>query len=133
PVPAVARVLAGQGAAVQVFALTRRDGRALAAIEAAGFAVQVREGGETDHLAALAWLDRRVGAWGPDVIWTSLTRATLLGQLVGLRRRATVVSWQHAAFLKPANLALLRATQGLSALWVGDSHSVAALTAERLG
>lgn len=133
PIPAIARVLASQGATVQVFALTRRDGRALAAIEAAGLQVQVREGGETDHLAALQWLDRRICAWRADVIWTSLTRATLLGQLVGVRRRAPVVSWQHNAFLKPANLALLRATQGLSALWIGDSHSVAALTAERLG
>lgn len=133
PVPAVARVLASQGAIVQVFALTRRDGRSLAAIEAAGLPVQVREGGETDHLQALAWLDRRVSAWGADVIWTSLTRATLLGQLVGLRRRRPVVSWQHSAFLKPANLTLLKAAQGLSVLWIGDSHSVAALTAERLG
>ena len=133
PVPAVARVLASQGATVQVFALTRRDGRSLPAIEAAGLPVQVREGGETDHLAALRWLDRRVSAWGADVIWTSLTRATLLGQLVGLRRRLPVVSWQHSAFLKPANLALLKAAQGLSALWIGDSHSVTALTAERLG
>lgn len=133
PVPAVAGVLAGLGATVQVFALTRRDGRAVAAMQAAGLPVQVREGGERDHLGALAWLDRRVSAWGADLIWTSLTRATLLGQLVGLRRRIPVVSWQHAAYLKPANLALLRATQGLSALWIGDSHSVAALTAERLG
>ena len=84
PVPAVARVLASQGATVQVFVLTRRDGRSLPAIEAAGLPVQVREGGETDHLDALRWLDRRVSAWGPDLIWTSLTRATLLGQLVGL-------------------------------------------------
>ena len=133
PVPAVARVLASQGATVQVFALRRSDGRSLPAIEAAGLPVQVREGAETDHLDALRWLDRRVSAWRPDLIWTSLTRATLLGQLVGLRRRKPVVSWQHNAFLKPANVALLRATQGLSALWVGDSHSVAALTAERLG
>jgi glycosyltransferase involved in cell wall biosynthesis len=81
----------------------------------------------------LAWLDRRVAAWRADLVWTSLTRATLLGQLVGLRRRLPVVSWQHAAYLKPANLALLRATQRLSTLWVGDSHSVAALTADRLG
>ena len=133
PVPAVAQVLREQGAEVQVFALTRRDGRALPAMEAAGLPVQVREGGEKDHLAALAWLDRRISAWRADVVWTSLTRATLLGQLVGLRRGLPVVSWQHAAYLKPANLALLRATQRLSALWIGDSHSVAALTAERLG
>jgi glycosyltransferase involved in cell wall biosynthesis len=132
PVPAVTRVLRDRGAAVEVFALTRRDGRAEPAMAAAGLQVHVRDGGETDHLAAFRWLDARMAAARPDVIWTSLTRATLLGQQVGRRRRIPVVSWQHNAFLKPANLMLLRAFQRRSALWVADSHSVAALTARRL-
>lgn len=132
PVAAVTRVLADQGAQVQVFALTRRDGRGLGAMTGAGLAVQVREGGETDHVAALAWLQRRVAAWKPDLIWTSLTRSTLLGQLVGRALKTPVVSWQHSAFLKPANLRLLRATQSLSCLWVADSRCVADLTAQRL-
>ena len=133
PVPVVAQVLRDQGAEVEVFALIRRDGRALAAMEGAGLKVHVRDGGEKDHLGALAWLDRRIAAFEPDLIWTSLTRATLLGQLVGLRRRLPVVSWQHAAFLKPANRILLRATQRLSQLWIGDSNNVTCLTARRLG
>lgn len=132
PVPAVTRVLADHGATAEVFALTQRDGRALPAMREAGLRVHVRPGGEKDHLAAIAWLDRTLAAWKPDVIWTSLTRATLLGQLVGRRRGVPVVSWQHAAFLKPANRVLLRASQGLSDLWIGDSHSVTALTADRL-
>jgi hypothetical protein len=132
PVPSVADVLRRNGAEVAIFALTRRDGRAIAPMEAAGLSVTVRDGGERDHVAALRWLDGQVAAWRPDVIWTSLTRATLLGQLVGVRRRCKVVSWQHAAFLKPANLRLLRATNGLSRLWIGDSETITALTAERL-
>ena len=132
PIPSVAAVLAAKGATVEVLALTRRDGRAQPRIEQAGFAVTVRDGGERDHLAALAWLDREVARRKPDLLWTSLTRATLLGQLVGKRRGVPVVSWQHNAWLKPANRLLLRATQGLSCLWIGDSESVTALTAERL-
>lgn len=132
PVPAVAQVLIRQGATVEVFALTRRDGRGIPAMQTAGLEVHVRRGGEKDHISALAWLDAQLARWRPDIIWTSLTRATLLGQLVGLRRKVPVVSWQHAAFLKPANRMLLRAGQGLSKLWIGDSHSVTALTAERL-
>ena len=132
PVPAVARVLADHGAIIEVFALTRRDGRSLAAMEAAGLRVQVRPGSTNDHLAALAWLDRRMADWRPDLIWTSLSRATLLGQLVGRVRGVPVVSWQHNCHLKPANQVLLRATQRLSALWIGDSHSITALTARRL-
>jgi glycosyltransferase involved in cell wall biosynthesis len=133
PIPAVAGELVRQGAEVQVFALTRRDGRALAAVNGAGLAAQVREGGERDHLKALMWLDQRVAAWRADLIFTSLTRATLLGQIVGDLRRIPVVSWQHAAWLKPGNEALLRSRQKSSALWIADSHCVAELTARRLG
>jgi len=57
---------------------------------------------ENGHLGELAAERSREG------------RATLLGQLVGTRRRIPVVSWQHAAFLKPANRRLLRATRRLS-------------------
>ncbi len=133
PISAVTGLLRDHGAEVEVLALTRRDGRSLAALEAAGLKVRVREGVERDNLAALAWLDREVRGGSFGLLWTSLTRATLLGQLVGMRRGIPVVSWQHNAFLKPANLVLLRASQRMSALWIADSHSVNALTAARLG
>jgi glycosyltransferase involved in cell wall biosynthesis len=133
PVPAIADVLRGAGAQVTVFALTRRDGRAIAAMEAAGLDVHVRPGGEKDHLAALRWLDAELTRWRPTHLWTSLTRATLLGQIVGQWRRLPVVSWQHAAFLKPANGALLRWRQQRSALWIADSEAVRRLTHAKLG
>ena len=133
PVPALTQVLRGAGAEVAIFALTRRDGRALAPMAAAGLEVHVRDGGKKDHIAALAWLDRSVRAWRATHLWTSLTRATLLGQIVGQRRRLPVVSWQHAAFLKPWNARLLRWRQRRSALWVADSEAVRQLTHERLG
>ncbi len=65
PVPAVAKVLTGLGAKVEILALTRRDGRALPPMTRQGFEVHVREGGEKDHAAALAWLDRRVAEGNP--------------------------------------------------------------------
>lgn len=133
PVPAVAGALRNCGADVKLFALTRRDGRALPAMVAAGLEPSVRNGGETDHVAALAWLDRSVAEFRPDIIWTSLTRATLLGQIVGARRRIPVVSWQHAAYLRPANRWLLRATRRLTSLWICDSASVTEFTGRELG
>lgn len=132
PVPAVLSVLRDGGAEVAVFALTARDRRGEGAMRQAGIHVIVRDGGEKDHWAALRWLDRALAAWRPTHLWTSLSRATLLGQLVGLRRGWPVISWQHAAFLKPANRRLLRTTQRLSTLWVGDSPAVTRLTAQRL-
>lgn len=132
PVPAVTRVMRDHGADVVVYALTPRDLRALPPMLRAGLRVEVREGGEKDHLSAGWWLERRLRAERPDIIWTSLTRATLIGQQVGGRLKIPVVSWQHAAFLKPANRLLLRSLQHLSALWIADSTSVALLTADRL-
>lgn len=132
PVPSIIDVMRRAGAEVHVFALVRRDGRAIPAMERAGIGVTVREGGEKDHLAALRWLDREISKWRPTHLWTSLSRATLLGQLVGARQHIPVVSWQHAAFLKPANRRLLRSTQRLSKLWIGDSETVTRLTRERL-
>jgi glycosyltransferase involved in cell wall biosynthesis len=133
PVPAVARVLQSQGCEVEILALTPRDLRGLPAIRDAGLRVTIRDGGRHDHFAALRWLDRRVMQTQPDLIWTSLTRATLLGQIVGQRHAIDVVSWQHSARLKRVNAWLLKARQAHSLLWVADSDDVAALTHRRLG
>ena len=133
PVPAIAEVLRGTGAEVAIFALTRRDGRGLAAMAHGGLDVRIRAGGEKDHLAALRWLDREVTAWRATHLWTSLTRATLLGQIVGHRRGLPVFSWQHAAYLKPWNARLLRWRQRSSRLWIADSEAVRRLTHARLG
>ncbi|WP_116089683.1 glycosyltransferase family 4 protein [Sphingomonas crusticola] len=133
PVPAVVRLLQAQGHRVEILALTPRDLRGLPAILEAGLKVAVREGGQRDHLAALRWLDQQILHIQPDVIWTSLTRATLIGQIVGQMHGIDVVSWQHAAYLKPANRWLLKARQGRSLLWLADSNNVAELTHRRLG
>jgi len=132
PVPAVTRVMRDHGAAVRVFALTRRDGRALPAMEAAGLAPLVRAGGEHDHVAALRWLATQTRAWGATHLWTSLTRATLLGLLLARHDGLPAVCWQHAAYLKTGNRLLLRAMQARARLWVADSDCVADLTLRRL-
>ncbi len=133
PLPAVVRVLEIEGATVEVFALLRRDGLGLPALQRDGVTVHVRDGAEGDHISALLWLDKAMEGFAPDVIWTSLSRATVLGQMIGAHRRVPVVSWQHNAYLKPSNAFLLRTGQRLSRLWIGDSQSVTTLTARRLG
>ncbi len=132
PVPAIASVLRACGAQVRVFALTRRDGRALPAMAQAGLDPLVRDGGETDHLAAHHWIKREVQAWGATHLWTSLSRATILGLLAGPGMHLPVTAWQHAAFLKPWNRRLLRLLQARASLWVADSECVAELTRDRL-
>jgi len=133
PVPAVIRVMREAGAEVKLFALSRRNGRAAAALEAAGIVYEVCDAGKSDHLRASLWLWRQLKAYRPTLLWTSLTQATVIGQLLGAMMRVPVVSWQHNAFLKPANRALLAVTRRLTRLWVADSESVAELTRTRLG
>ncbi len=133
PVPTITQVMRQYGAEVRVFALTRRDGRALAPMIAAGLDPLIREGGEQDHISALRWLASEIQRWGATHLWTSLSRATLFGLILGRWRGLPVVCWQHNAFLKPGNRRMLRALQSLAALWVADCDSVAALTSSRLG
>jgi glycosyltransferase involved in cell wall biosynthesis len=131
PAPRVIEYLRRHGFEVTVLALTRRDGRALAAFAAAGIEVRVRDGGEYDHLAALGWLRRQLRDLTPDLIWSSLSRATILCQLG--RGRTPLISWQHAAYLRTGNRLIMRTLASRTALWVADSEQVAALTRQRMG
>lgn len=133
PVPGVTQVLRDRGATVRVFALARRDGRALPAMMAAGLDPLVCPAGLHNHVAAMRWLARETRRWGATHLWTSLTRATLMGLLLGPRRGLPVFCWQHAAFLKTGNRVLLRMLQARAHTWIADSSCVAALTRDRLG
>ena len=132
PLPWIGQVIKKGGAELRIFALTRRNGRALDPIRKAGLDVIVREGGEKDHLSAYFWLKKQINEWGATHIWTSLTRATLLGQMVGQHYHLPVISWQHSARLKKINAFLLRHFQRRSAFWIGDSQQVTKLTGEKL-
>lgn len=132
PVPAIARVMRDQGADVRIFALAPRDRRGLPAMEAANLVPLVREGGTADNFAAMIWLRRNLIDWRATHIWTSLSRATILGLLVGSSLGLPIICWQHAAFLKPWNLRMMRLLQSRALLWIGDSQSVTAMTAQRL-
>ncbi|HEY3695288.1 glycosyltransferase family 4 protein [Phenylobacterium sp.] len=133
PVPAVVRVMAASGATVEVFALSRRDGRAIPGFDAADVRWSVSPAGKSQHLRAASWLWGELRRFRPTCLWTSLTQATLIGQAIGRMLGLPVASWQHNAFLRPGNLALLRRTRALTALWVADSESVAELSSARLG
>ena len=132
PLPRIVAALEKAGAQVRVFALSRRNGLAIARLREEGIEPVVREGGEKDHLSALRWMEKRAAEWQADAVWTSLTRATLLGQIAARRLRLPAVSWQHNAFLKPWNERLLRLRANASDVWVADSAQVAELTRDRL-
>ena len=106
PIPAVTRVLRNVGAHVEVFALTRRDGRALPAMLKDGLDVHIREGGDYDHLQAYFWLDKKIAEFKPTLIWTSVARASIIGLLLGKKYNVPVVCWQHMTTLKFSRVVL---------------------------
>ncbi|RKF21817.1 glycosyltransferase [Altericroceibacterium spongiae] len=115
-----------------VVSLMERDGRARPAVERAGFETIVIGGTTRRFLSTGLRLDRIVRNRQPDVILTSLSHATLTGQIVGRLRGVPVVSWQHNAWLKPANEKWLRRLSGLSCHWITDSETVADFARKRL-
>ncbi|MCX7190326.1 MAG: glycosyltransferase family 4 protein [Methylotenera sp.] len=131
PIPAVTRVLRNAGAHVEVFALTRRDGRALPAMLADGLDVHLREGGNRDHLAAYRWLDAQLSDFKPTLIWTSVARASIIGLLLGRKHNVPVVCWQHNATLKFSRFLLFYLLKKQPTLWIGDSDIVTEITAKR--
>ena len=128
PVPAICRVFQEAGHEVTVFALYKRDALALPAWKKAKLNVIVRSGNSKDHFSALLWLYKNMRTYKPDLIWTSLIRSTLLGQIVGQTLRIPVVSWQHSEHLSFYNRVLLYLRRQASRLWIADSQSVADMT-----
>jgi len=121
------------GHEVKVLALLPQDGKAGPRLAQAGIPYEVLGNHPWALFGPALRLLRRLRDDRPDLLWTSLTRGTLYGQLAGRLLGIPVVSWQHSDFLKPANLAILRRTRRLSLRWIADSAAVAEFTRLRLG
>ncbi|PCI62786.1 MAG: glycosyltransferase [Gammaproteobacteria bacterium] len=131
PIPAVTRVLRNSGAEVKIFALTRRDGRALPSILEDGLPINIREGGDYDHWNAYKWLEQEIINYEPTLIWTSVARASILGIFLGGKYSIPVVCWQHNAYLKLSRQILFYCLRKQPVMWIGDSDIVSNLTAKR--
>jgi glycosyltransferase involved in cell wall biosynthesis len=133
PVADVVGLMREQGHDVRVMALMRRDALAAGRLDAAGIPYEFLGGPRRERIRASLRLLRRLLQDRPDLLWTSLTHATVAGQLLGGLLGIPVVSWQHNAFLKPANRRLLRWFKGLTRYWVCDSETVADFAVRELG
>ena len=129
PVPRVTGLMRSEGSDVKLFALVRRNALLVPALEAASLAFEAYDGNIT--LFSYPWLRRRLEAYRPTVIWTSMSQATLLGGIAGRRMGVPVVSWQHNVYLAPGNQIMLRLAQSTTDIWVADSETVADVTRAR--
>ncbi|PYD83306.1 glycosyl transferase [Komagataeibacter oboediens] len=131
PLPDVVAQMRRCGHDVHVLALARKAGNATTWLEEAGIVYDILSP-NPDRFASFPTTLAAIRRHAPDLIWTSLTRATLYGQMAGIMLRRPVVSWQHNAYLRPWNRWTLRATHRLTDLWVADSRFVAKCTARQL-
>jgi len=133
PVPELVALMQAQGHSVRVLALLPKNRQACARLDQAGIGWELLGRGPLDLIPAARALLRVLREDPPDLIWTSLTRATTYGSLAGLLRGIPVVSWQHNAWLKRGNWLQLRLARSLTALWIADSHAVAEFAKRSLG
>lgn len=133
PLPPLLALMREQGHRVRVLALLPRDRLATERLARAGISVTLLGEKSSDQIGTARRLLRVIDEDRPDLLWTSLTRATIYGGLAGHLRGIPVVSWQHNAWLKPKNRLLLKLTRRLTALWVADSQAVAEFTHTALG
>lgn len=133
PIPRIAQGLREHDIHITVYALSQRDGLSIPRLRDADIPIRQAALSNRAHMAAARWLRRELRENEPDFIWTSLTQATLIGQRVGRALGLPVISWQHNAFLKPANHYLLRRQVSLSRFWITDSEAVSHFTQGRLG
>lgn len=132
PLPDVLSLMKRAGHEVSLIALCRQDGRSVPRLEAAGVGCRIL-GPERIGPRTVVRLLRVLRAERPDVIWTSLARSAVLGQLCGGLLGIPVVSWQHNAFLRPGNKLLLRLMHRIPVLWAADSEAVRGFASRELG
>lgn len=128
-IPSIVELFQKQGHEVRVTALQPSDGVS---------AVRLREAGIEPHLlfsrrqtrgALVIAAMKHIREYKPDIIWTSLSRATFTGQVAGKLLSIPVVSWWHTASLRRYT----RLMRKLSRLWVADSPYVAQYLHEKIG
>lgn len=133
PVPALVATMQRRGHTVRVLALMAQDGRAGARFTDAGLDWALLPGGAVNVVRSFAALLHELRRERTDLIWTSLTRACVFGQIAGRLLGIPVLSWQHNAFLRPGNRLLLRLTGRWASRWVADSQTVVDFTERTLG
>lgn len=133
PMIDVIQLMRSRGHQVEVLALMRQDGRAAARLAQARIPYRVIGGGLLDVVGSGSKLISYLRRERPDLLWTSLARATIFGQLAAKLFDIPVVSWQHSDYLKPAKLAILRRTGRMTRRWIADSEAVQRFTENQLG
>ena len=128
-IPDIVNVIRDLGHDLHVFVCEPRDRLAEPRLIQAGIPYTLMSEREATKLACVYRYAKVVRASPPDLIWTSLSHATRVGQMVGAMFGIPVVSWKHSADAKPH----IRRSQRSSKLWIADSQDVAQYLQDSMG
>ena len=128
-IPDVVNVIRDLGHDLHVYVCEPRDRKAEPRLIDAGVPYTLMSRLKAVKPACVYRYAKAVRASPPDLIWTSLSHATRVGQMVGAMFGIPVVSWKHSADAKPH----IRRSQRSSKLWIADSQDVALYLEESMG
>lgn len=127
--PGILRTIEKAGGHVHLSACEPRDGLGGVRLRDEGFTFTLLANRKRNKLVYLRAFIRQVRHSRPDVIWTSLSIASLVGQITGRLCGVPVVSWLNNANTKLYTKLFSRLTD----LWIADSPSVQNYLRETLG
>ncbi|AQU87518.1 hypothetical protein B0W47_08545 [Komagataeibacter nataicola] len=119
-IPSIVQSLERHGCTVEVIACEPRDMKAAPKLDAAHIPYTVmfdRRHNFIDYTKAYLKIIKKSR---PDIIWTSLSGATIVGQFAGVMANIPVVSWKHSAAVR----IYTQIFRKLSKLWIADSAVV---------
>jgi len=128
-IPAIGKVIRDLGHEFHVFACEPRGRMAEPRLIEAGIPYTLLSDRKVAKTVSAYKFAKAVRALPPDLIWTSLSRGTWVGQWVGALFDIPVVSWKNTADAK----GYIRRSQRRSALWVADSQDVAQYLEDSMG
>jgi len=128
-VPRIVAVMRKAGHEVEVTACEPRDMAAARLLDEAGIPYRLLFDRRRSKTATIRAFTRLIRHARPDVIWTSLSAAGLVGMVTGAMLGIPVIGWKHSASIRLHT----RLTRRLSRLWVADSPSVADFLTGKLG
>lgn len=120
-IPQIVEVFQQYGHSVEIVSCEARDMLGASRLDEAGLSYTLMASRKRSKIRNIISLIKIIRNLKPDVIWTSLSAATLVGQIAGKLTGVPVVSWKHSATVR----SYTKAIQNFSKLWIADSPTVA--------
>ncbi|NHN92328.1 glycosyltransferase [Acetobacter sicerae] len=120
-IPQIVEVFQKYGHTVDIVSCEPRDMLGAGRLDEAGLPYTVMANRKRSKIRNIISLVKIIRRSKPDVIWTSLSAATFVGQIAGKLTGVPVVSWKHSATVR----SYTKAIQNYSELWIADSPTVA--------